>query len=104
MDGEVDGEIITLVIPVGKLWRLAPVEFVLIPRSLAPTVRRCLQAIRFILPKDTAMKVLVKWYNTYNAPGGPNMHQEWNLFLSCFMTLMGYNTDRLTWTRNVSDV
>lgn len=88
----------------GKPRLLTPVEFVLILLSLAPTVRRCLQAIRFILPKDTAMKVLVKWYNTYNAPGGPNMHQEWNLFLSCFMTLMGYNTDRLTWTRNVSDV
>ena len=67
-------------------------------------VMRCLQAIRFILPKDTAMKVLVKWYNIYNAPGGPSMHLEWNLFVTCFMTLMGYNTDRLTWTRNVSDV
>uniref|UniRef100_A0A7N8XWN5 Anaphase-promoting complex subunit 1 n=1 Tax=Mastacembelus armatus TaxID=205130 RepID=A0A7N8XWN5_9TELE len=44
--------------------------------------------------------VLVKWYNIYNAPGGPSAHAEWNLFVTCFMTLMGYNTERLTWTRN----
>lgn len=68
------------------------------------SVKRCLQAIRFILPKDTAMKVLVKWYNIYNAPGGPSMHQEWNLLVTCLMTLMGYNTERLSWTRNVSNV
>uniref|UniRef100_A0A665T3J3 Anaphase promoting complex subunit 1 n=1 Tax=Echeneis naucrates TaxID=173247 RepID=A0A665T3J3_ECHNA len=45
--------------------------------------------------------VLVKWYNIYNAPGGPSAHAEWNLFVTCFMTLMGYNTERLTWTRNL---
>ncbi|KAG9332862.1 hypothetical protein JZ751_014466 [Albula glossodonta] len=64
-------------------------------------VTLCLQAIKFILPKETAMKVLIKWYNIYNAPGGPSAHMEWSLFLTCFMTLMGYNTDRLTWTRNL---
>ncbi|KAM3862835.1 anaphase-promoting complex subunit 1 [Diretmus argenteus] len=64
-------------------------------------VRKSLQAIRFILPKEAAMKVLVKWYNTYNAPGGPSSHAEWNLFVTCFMTLMGYNTERLAWTRNL---
>lgn len=69
---------------------------------LVVTVRKCLAAVRFILPKDTAMKVLVKWYNIYNAPGGPSSHLEWNLFVTCFMTLMGYNTERLEWTRNVS--
>uniref|UniRef100_A0A8P4FW56 Anaphase-promoting complex subunit 1 n=1 Tax=Dicentrarchus labrax TaxID=13489 RepID=A0A8P4FW56_DICLA len=46
------------------------------------------------------IQVLVKWYNIYNAPGGPSAHAEWNLFVTCFMTLMGYNTERLTWTRN----
>uniref|UniRef100_A0AAQ6AHN8 Anaphase-promoting complex subunit 1 n=1 Tax=Amphiprion ocellaris TaxID=80972 RepID=A0AAQ6AHN8_AMPOC len=64
-------------------------------------VRKCLQAIRFILPKEAAMKVLVKWYNIYNAPGGPSAHAEWNLFVTCFMTLMGYNTERLNWTQNL---
>uniref|UniRef100_A0A4W6EXS5 Anaphase-promoting complex subunit 1 n=1 Tax=Lates calcarifer TaxID=8187 RepID=A0A4W6EXS5_LATCA len=50
------------------------------------------------------IQVLVKWYNIYNAPGGPSAHAEWNLFVTCFMTLMGYNTERLTWTRNVSQL
>ncbi|KAJ0067016.1 hypothetical protein NL108_006265, partial [Boleophthalmus pectinirostris] len=64
-------------------------------------VRKCLKAIRFILPKEAAMKVLVKWYTIYNAPGGPSTHSEWNMFVTCFMTLMGYNTERLAWTRNL---
>lgn len=45
---------------------------------------------------------MVKWYNIYNAPGGPSAHAEWSLFVTCLMTLMGYNTERLAWTRNVS--
>lgn len=64
-------------------------------------VRKCLKAIRFILPKEVAVKVLVKWYTIYNAPGGPSTHSEWNLFVTCFMTLLGYNTERLAWTRNL---
>uniref|UniRef100_A0A665T3E7 Anaphase-promoting complex subunit 1 n=1 Tax=Echeneis naucrates TaxID=173247 RepID=A0A665T3E7_ECHNA len=31
--------------------------------------------------------VLVKWYNIYNAPGGPSAHAEWNLF-KCFPILI----------------
>uniref|UniRef100_A0A3Q2CTV5 Anaphase-promoting complex subunit 1 n=1 Tax=Cyprinodon variegatus TaxID=28743 RepID=A0A3Q2CTV5_CYPVA len=45
--------------------------------------------------------VLVKWYNIYNAPGGPSVHAEWSQFVTCFMTLMGYNTERLAWTRHL---
>uniref|UniRef100_A0A3P9N0J1 Anaphase-promoting complex subunit 1 n=1 Tax=Poecilia reticulata TaxID=8081 RepID=A0A3P9N0J1_POERE len=45
--------------------------------------------------------VLVKWYNIYNAPGGPSAHAEWSQFVTCFMTLMGYNTERLAWTRHL---
>lgn len=48
------------------------------------------------------MQVLVKWYNIYNAPGGPSAHAEWNQFVTCFMALMGYNTERLSWTQHVS--
>ncbi|MBN3295003.1 APC1 protein, partial [Amia calva] len=64
-------------------------------------VKKCLLAIKFILPKETAVKVLIKWYNIHNAPGGPSLHSEWNLFVTCLMTLMGYNTERLGWTRNL---
>lgn len=49
-------------------------------------------------------QVMVKWYNIYNAPGGPSAHAEWSLFVTCLMTLMGYNTERLAWTRNVSEL
>lgn len=67
-----------------------------------PTVKRCLQGIKAILPKEIAVQMLVKWYNAYNAPGGPSYHSEWNLFVTCLMNMMGYNTERLSWTRNVS--
>uniref|UniRef100_A0A8B9NI82 Anaphase promoting complex subunit 1 n=1 Tax=Accipiter nisus TaxID=211598 RepID=A0A8B9NI82_9AVES len=63
-------------------------------------VKRCLQGIKAILPKEIAVQMLVKWYNAYNAPGGPSYHSEWNLFVTCLMNMMGYNTERLSWTRN----
>uniref|UniRef100_A0A3Q3B1W3 Anaphase promoting complex subunit 1 n=1 Tax=Kryptolebias marmoratus TaxID=37003 RepID=A0A3Q3B1W3_KRYMA len=49
----------------------------------------------------THTHVLVKWYNIYNAPGGPSAHAEWSQFVTCFLTLMGYNTERLAWTRQL---
>uniref|UniRef100_A0A493T2D3 Anaphase-promoting complex subunit 1 n=1 Tax=Anas platyrhynchos platyrhynchos TaxID=8840 RepID=A0A493T2D3_ANAPP len=64
-------------------------------------VKRCLQGVKAILPKEIAVQMLVKWYNAYNAPGGPNYHSEWNLFVTCLMNMMGYNTERLAWTRNL---
>uniref|UniRef100_A0A3B4FSC5 Anaphase-promoting complex subunit 1 n=1 Tax=Pundamilia nyererei TaxID=303518 RepID=A0A3B4FSC5_9CICH len=54
----------------------------------------------YTFKKINQRNVSVKWYNIYNAPGGPSAHTEWSLFVTCFMTLMGYNTERLTWTRN----
>uniref|UniRef100_H3ATJ7 Anaphase-promoting complex subunit 1 n=1 Tax=Latimeria chalumnae TaxID=7897 RepID=H3ATJ7_LATCH len=64
-------------------------------------VQKCLQAIKYILPKEIAIQVFIKWYNTHNAPGGPSNQSEWNLFVTCLMNMMGYNTERLAWTRNV---
>ncbi|XP_027134341.1 anaphase-promoting complex subunit 1 [Larimichthys crocea] len=87
---------VTLELSSGTMLRISVPEI-----ATSELVRKCLQAIRFILPKEAAMKVLVKWYNIYNAPGGPSAHAEWNLFVTCFMMLMGYNTERLTWTRNL---
>ncbi|XP_076016530.1 anaphase-promoting complex subunit 1 isoform X2 [Genypterus blacodes] len=87
---------VTLELSNGTLLRISLPEI-----ATSELVRKCLQAIRFILPKEAAMKVLVKWYNIYNAPGGPSAHAEWNLFVTCFMTLLGYNTERLAWTRNL---
>uniref|UniRef100_A0A8C4LC57 Anaphase-promoting complex subunit 1 n=1 Tax=Equus asinus asinus TaxID=83772 RepID=A0A8C4LC57_EQUAS len=68
--------------------------------SLLLIVQTCLQAIKFILPKEIAVQMLVKWYSVHSAPGGPSYHSEWNLFVICLMNMMGYNTDRLAWTRN----
>ncbi|XP_035848150.1 anaphase-promoting complex subunit 1 isoform X1 [Sander lucioperca] len=87
---------VTLELNSGTMLRISIPEI-----ATSELVRKCLQAIHFILPKEAAMKVLVKWYNIYNAPGGPSSHAEWNLFVTCFMTLMGYNTERLAWTRNL---
>lgn len=70
--------------------------------ALYLTVRTCLQAIKYVLPKKVAVQMLVKWYNCHNAPGGPSNHSEWNLFVTCLMNMMGYNTDKLSWTHNVS--
>ncbi|KAJ3609963.1 hypothetical protein NHX12_022057 [Muraenolepis orangiensis] len=87
---------ITLELSNGTMFRVS------IPEICTSTlVKKCLQAIRFILPKNAAMKVLVKWYNTYNAPGGPSSHTEWNQFVTCFLSLLGYNTERLAWIRNL---
>ncbi|XP_041866489.1 anaphase-promoting complex subunit 1 isoform X2 [Melanotaenia boesemani] len=87
---------VTLELSSGTMLRISVPEL-----ATSDLVRKCLQAVRFILPKEAAMKVLVKWYNIYNAPGGPSAHAEWNLFVTCFLTLMGYNTERLAWTRQL---
>ncbi|XP_063347765.1 anaphase-promoting complex subunit 1 [Pelmatolapia mariae] len=87
---------VTLELSIGTMLRISIPEI-----ATSDLVRKCLETIRFVLPKEAAMKVLVKWYNIYNAPGGPSAHTEWSLFVTCFMTLMGYNTERLTWTRNL---
>uniref|UniRef100_A0A8C5QUZ9 Anaphase-promoting complex subunit 1 n=1 Tax=Leptobrachium leishanense TaxID=445787 RepID=A0A8C5QUZ9_9ANUR len=64
-------------------------------------IKKCLQSIKYILPKEIAVQTLIKWYNSHNAPGGPSNHSEWNLFVTCLMNMMGYNTDKLTWTHNL---
>ncbi|KAM9365814.1 anaphase-promoting complex subunit 1 isoform 2-T3 [Pholidichthys leucotaenia] len=87
---------VTLELSGGAMLRLSIPEV-----ATSELVKKCLQAIRLILPKEAAMKVLVKWYNIYNAPGGPTAHAEWNMFVTCFMTLMGYSTESLTWTKNL---
>ncbi|XP_062826821.1 anaphase-promoting complex subunit 1 isoform X4 [Anolis carolinensis] len=64
-------------------------------------VKRCLQGIKYILPKEIDVQMLVRWYNAYNAPGGPSYYSEWSLFVTCLMNMMGYNTERVAWTRNL---
>ncbi|RXM27211.1 Anaphase-promoting complex subunit 1 [Acipenser ruthenus] len=87
---------VTLEMNNGSLLRISIPEI-----ANSELVRKCLLAIKYILPKEIAVKVLIKWYNIHNAPGGPSCHSEWNVFVTCLMTLMGYSTDRLGWTRNL---
>ncbi|KAK1170590.1 anaphase-promoting complex subunit 1 isoform X1 [Acipenser oxyrinchus oxyrinchus] len=87
---------VTLEMSSGSMLRISIPEI-----ASSELVRKCLLAIKYILPKEIAVKVLIKWYNIHNAPGGPSCHSEWNVFVTCLMTLMGYSTDRLGWTRNL---
>ncbi|KAB1256701.1 Anaphase-promoting complex subunit 1 [Camelus dromedarius] len=86
---------VTLELSNGSMVRITIPEI-----ATSELVQTCLQAIKFILPKEIAVQMLVKWYNVHSAPGGPSYHSEWNLFVICLMNMMGYNTDRLAWTRN----
>ncbi|XP_023412805.2 anaphase-promoting complex subunit 1 isoform X4 [Loxodonta africana] len=86
---------VTLELSNGSMVRIAIPEI-----ATSELVQTCLQAIKFILPKEIAVQMLVKWYNVHSAPGGPSYNSEWNLFVTCLMNMMGYNTDRLAWTRN----
>uniref|UniRef100_A0A6I8P4H6 Anaphase-promoting complex subunit 1 n=1 Tax=Ornithorhynchus anatinus TaxID=9258 RepID=A0A6I8P4H6_ORNAN len=86
---------VTLELSNGSMVRITIPEI-----ATSELVRKCLLAIKAILPKEIAVQVLVKWYNAHNAPGGPSCRSEWNSFVTCLMNMMGYNTDRLAWTRN----
>ncbi|XP_062934232.1 anaphase-promoting complex subunit 1 isoform X4 [Cynocephalus volans] len=86
---------VTLELSNGSMVRITIPEI-----ATSELVQTCLQAIKLILPKEIAVQMLVKWYNVHSAPGGPGYQSEWNLFVTCLMNMMGYNTDRLAWTRN----
>ncbi|XP_061481518.1 anaphase-promoting complex subunit 1 isoform X3 [Rhineura floridana] len=87
---------VTLELSNGSMVRISIPEI-----ATSELVKRCLQGIKCILPKEVAVQMLVRWYNAYNAPGGPSYYSEWNLFVTCLMNMMGYNTDRVAWTRNL---
>ena len=48
-----------------------------------------------VLPRDTAMLFVTKWYCTHNAPGSLNGQSEWLHFVKCLMGLMGYDINKL---------
>uniref|UniRef100_UPI00109F0F2A anaphase-promoting complex subunit 1-like n=1 Tax=Podarcis muralis TaxID=64176 RepID=UPI00109F0F2A len=87
---------VTLELSSGSMVRITIPEI-----ATSELVKRCLQGIKCILPREVAVQMLVRWYNAYNAPGGPSYYSEWNLFVTCLMNMMGYNTDRVAWTRNL---
>ena len=63
------------------------------------TVELCLEAVKQVLPRDTAMLFLTKWYCTHNAPGSLNGQSEWFQFAKCLMGLIGYDVTKLQFTQ-----
>ncbi|XP_022110916.1 anaphase-promoting complex subunit 1-like isoform X2 [Acanthaster planci] len=61
----------------------------------SPVVQKCLNAIKYVLPRDGAMQVVARWYITHNAPGGPSTQSEWLVFAKCLLGMMGYNIEKL---------
>ncbi|XP_048246060.1 anaphase-promoting complex subunit 1-like [Haliotis rufescens] len=68
------------------------------PLSKSPGIGMCLQALKHLLPRDTALQVLGKWYTSHNTPGSPGNQSEWMLFTKCLLTMMGYDISRLALT------
>uniref|UniRef100_A0A6A7FY93 Anaphase-promoting complex subunit 1-like isoform X1 n=2 Tax=Hirondellea gigas TaxID=1518452 RepID=A0A6A7FY93_9CRUS len=60
-------------------------------------VSRVLAAFKYILPRDTALHFIAKWYSTRNSPGSGNFaaQGEWFLFSRTLLTMIGYDTDKL---------
>jgi len=54
-------------------------------------VCRSLEALRQTLPRDAAMLIHCRWYCHRNQPGGTAGQIEWHQFVSCLLSVMGYN-------------
>ena len=61
----------------------------------------CLKGLKHLLPKDTALQFLGRWYTLRNTPGGIGNQSEWHVFQRCLLNLMGYDTTRLALTSKV---
>ncbi|XP_076442081.1 anaphase-promoting complex subunit 1-like [Babylonia areolata] len=64
----------------------------------SPGISLCLKALKHLLPKDTALQFLGRWYTQRNIPGGIGSQSEWHVFQRCLLGLMGYDTSRLALT------
>jgi len=72
-------------------------RFVLPHISSSSIVSLCLSALKNVLPRDTSMQFLTKWYSVRNAPGADEFTSdtEINLFKSCLLSLIGYDVESL---------
>lgn len=54
-------------------------------------VQKCLSTMRQVLPKEMAIKFLIKWYGVRNAPGSRDfsIKKEWELFKNMCFDLIG---------------
>ena len=67
-------------------------------------MEHCLKGVQQILPKDTAMQFLVRWYIAHNAPGSVNGQSEWNHFSRCLLTNMGFDVSKIFNENQVSQM
>lgn len=66
----------------------------------SPIVKQALGALQYILPRESALLLMNKWYATRNAPGSGDFspQSEWTLFSMMLLSMMGYDTDKLALT------
>lgn len=63
----------------------------------SPLVKHSLTALKYILPREAALKLVNKWYATRNAPGSGDFSPqgEWMMFSMMLLSMIGYDTDKL---------
>lgn len=56
-----------------------------------PLVTKCINTLRQVLKKDSAVMLLSKWYGVRNAPGSQDLssEKEWLLFRNCLLEFLG---------------
>lgn len=54
-----------------------------------------------MLPRDLALQMIGRWFTMRNSPGAVGNTVEWTLFIRCLLTMMGYDTAKLTLTNKV---
>lgn len=55
-----------------------------------------------MLPRDLALQMIGRWFTMRNSPGAVGNTVEWTLFIRCLLTMMGYDTAKLTLTNKVT--
>ncbi|CAL1295257.1 unnamed protein product [Larinioides sclopetarius] len=65
--------------------------------TVSKTVSKCLQALKYILPRDVYTQIFIKWYCSRNAPGPSDMDtkSELNVFLMSLLGMIGFDIDRI---------
>ncbi|CAH0400129.1 unnamed protein product [Chilo suppressalis] len=90
------GSRLTLLFDSGAMYRIS-----LPTISCSSLVTRCCTTLKAILPKDVTMQIIIKWYGVRNAPGSQDLtpEQEWSMFSNLLFSLIGYDVERLSQTK-----
>lgn len=67
-----------------------------------PGVDLCLRALKHMLPRDLALQMIGRWYTMRNSPGAVGNQVEWIMFIRCLLSMMGYDTAKLSLTNKVN--